>query len=303
MIIDDFYSHRFAYDKSEKIYILNNKINTFVANAIIPRVLSRHAINRGPELQDVIVSLTSYPPRIEQAALCIDSLLRQTRSPKKLILWLARTDYPSIDEIPYCVKKYIDDGLEIRLCEDIKSYKKIYYTAKEYYDYRIVTADDDFFYPSTWLEELDDVHKKNPNTIVCHRSHRIIEHDGNLEKYGKWDWYSNGVVGPSHNLHILTGAGAIFPAGFFKKDFFDIDAIKRFSPTTDDMWVKVYALKHNVKVMKVRPVSKSLIEVKGSQKVSLIAVNQSDGNDKALNDLLNLFDIDIHSILEDNIGQ
>ena len=66
---------------------------------------------------------------------------------------------------------------------------------------------------------------------------------------------------------------------------------------------KVYALKHNVKVMKVRPVSKSLIEVKGSQKVSLIAVNQSDGNDKALNDLLNLFDIDIHSILEDNIGQ
>ena len=34
MIIDDFYSHRFAYDKSEKIYILNNKINTFVANAI-----------------------------------------------------------------------------------------------------------------------------------------------------------------------------------------------------------------------------------------------------------------------------
>ena len=61
------------------------------------------------------------------------------------------------------------------MCEDIKSYKKIYYTAKEYYDYRIVTADDDFFYPSTWLEELDDVHKKNPNTIVCHRSHRIIE--------------------------------------------------------------------------------------------------------------------------------
>ena len=58
------------------------------------------------------------------------------------------------------------------------------------------------------------MHKKNPNTIVCHRSHRIIEHDGNLEKYGKWDWYSNGVVGPSHNLHILTGAGAIFLQAF-----------------------------------------------------------------------------------------
>ena len=26
MIIDDFYSHRFAYDKSEKIYILNQHI-------------------------------------------------------------------------------------------------------------------------------------------------------------------------------------------------------------------------------------------------------------------------------------
>ena len=297
MLVDLFYRFRFSYDKHGKVYLLNNKINTLLANAFLPILLNGKPIKRGIKVSDIVVSLTTYPPRIRQAAWCIDSLLRQTVSPGKIILWLAKSDYSSLDSVPFCIKKYMEDGLEIRFCDDIKSYKKIIYTAREFSDYRIVTADDDFFYPSTWLEELNDAQKEAPNTIVCHRAHQIYEKDGKIETYNKWNWYSNGIQGPSHSLHILTGAGTIFPPNFFQSDFFDLNTIMKYAPTTDDMWVKVYALRHNVKVMKVKPVSKSWITVGGSQCVSLISINQTDGNSYAIQKLLEIYGIDIHEIL------
>lgn len=298
MLVDWFYKYRFSYDKSGKLFILCNKINTVLANMVLPGYVTHRKISKSMVLPDVIVSLTTYPPRIEKAALCIDSLIRQTVTPNKIILWLAKSDYDSIDAVPYSIRRYLSEGLEIRFCEDIKSYKKIFYTAKQYSSYCIVTADDDFFYPSTWLEELYETYSKNSGFVICHRSHRITYNDGCLDPYGEWDWYANGITGPSHSLHILTGAGALFPPYFFKEDFFDIDAIRSNAPTTDDMWVKVYALKHNIKVMKVKPVSKSLIEIRGSQRISLISINQSDGNDRALQNLVQAYDINIIKMIE-----
>ena len=298
MIANFFYKCRFSYNKAGKFAILNNKINTIFANLVIPCVyrLSKKQEDR-PIADDVIVSLTTYPPRIQQASFCIESLLRQTIKPNKIILWLAESDYQTVNDVPYEILKYVERGLEIRICEDLKSYKKIFYTALKFPEFRIVTADDDFFYPETWLEELIEQHNRYPQCIVCHRSHRIIQNKGKLIPYGEWDWYSNGFKGPLHSLHILTGAGAIFPKNFFKCDFFEKDVFLKLAPTTDDMWVKVYALRKNTKVVKVHPVSKSLIEILGSQRVSLISKNQSDGNSKSLNALLEYYGINIISIV------
>ena len=121
MLVDWFYKFRFSYDKPGKLYILNNKINTCLANTILPISLNGKAIKKGTKVSDIVVSLTTYPPRVKQAAWCIDSLLRQTVSPEKIILWLAKSDYPSLDSVPSCIKKYMENGLEIILCNDIKS--------------------------------------------------------------------------------------------------------------------------------------------------------------------------------------
>ena len=42
----------------------------------------------------IIVSLTSYPLRIQCAIIVIKSLLKQTIKPDKIILWLAKSDFP-----------------------------------------------------------------------------------------------------------------------------------------------------------------------------------------------------------------
>lgn len=305
MIVEFFYKWRFPHNSRGKWAILSNKINSLLANVIIP---VSYKITKPPKVRkvvdDVIVSLTTYPPRIDEASLCIESLLRQTVRPKRLILWLAVSDYQSIKQVPKKITKLIDEGLEIKLCEDLKSYKKIYFSALKFPQSRIVTADDDFYYPETWLEKLINKHNQYPNCIVCHRAHRITLNHGILVPYGSWDWYSNGYIGPLHCLHILTGAGAIFPAGFFQKDFFKKDVFLRLAPTTDDMWVKAYALRKNTKVVKVNPISKSLIEVYKSQRVSLISRNQSDGNTKSLENLIEYFGLDLVEMFleEENDG-
>ncbi len=42
----------------------------------------------------VVVSLTSYPPRIEAVEQVVKSLLAQTIRPWKIVLWLANKEFP-----------------------------------------------------------------------------------------------------------------------------------------------------------------------------------------------------------------
>ena len=302
-MLQELYSILSPYNKPQKVYILKNKIIAFVTNIIMPiyyfcMPLSTHRYKT--ERTDVVVSLTSFPARIRHAERCVESLLRQTVRPYKVILWLAEDEYPSIESVPEKLRRLQKYGLEIRFCENLKSYKKIFYTAELFYHYLIVTADDDFYYPPNWLEELIVTHEQYPNNVICHRSHRILFDDNdNLVSYGKWDWYSNGVKGPSHRLHTLTGAGTLFPSDFFERDFFDKETIKICCPTTDDFWIKVYCLRKNVKIVKVRPVSKELINIWGSQEQSLISQNQAEGNDLAFHRLLEKFDIDLYKFLSE----
>lgn len=294
------YKYRFSYDKPQKVYIFWNKINTAIANFVVPIWFKTTSVDKvrknATAAEDVVVSLTTFPKRIKEARYCVESLLRQSVRPHKIILWIARSDYQDFDALPDYIKDLACHGLEIKFCDDLKSYKKIFYTSDLYKNYRIVTADDDFVYPTNWLKELIEVSDQYPDNIICHRSHRILFKKTDLVEYGKWDWYSNGYTGPSHLLHTLTGAGTLFPKNFFGSDFRDLETIMKYARTADDMWVKVYALRKGCKIVKVRPVSKSLISIYGSQRVSLIQINQSDGNDKILHDLLRVFDLDVHQI-------
>jgi len=70
----------------------------------------------------LVVSLTSYPPRFGTLPLTLRSLLRQTVKPDHLILWIAPADFPLL---PRSVTGLQACGLDLRVTEDIKSYKKI----------------------------------------------------------------------------------------------------------------------------------------------------------------------------------
>ena len=77
-----------------------------------------------PEGQ-LIISLTSYGNKLQLLYLTIESLLHQTIKPNKIILWLDQTAYNTYESIPIALHRQEARGLEIRLCEDIKSYTKL----------------------------------------------------------------------------------------------------------------------------------------------------------------------------------
>jgi RimJ/RimL family protein N-acetyltransferase len=89
-------------------------------------------INTTPRREKIIVSLTSYPKRIETTWLAIETLLRQTVKPDKIILWLADTQFESLEKIPRELREQQKRGLTIRFCDDLKSHKKYFYTMQEY---------------------------------------------------------------------------------------------------------------------------------------------------------------------------
>ena len=134
------------------------------------------------EKPELIVSLTSYPDRIPYIHKTINTLLNQTLKPDRLILWLADSQFPNKEEdLPQNLLKLIDLGLEIRWCEDLRSYKKLIPALKEFPNDIIVTADDDLYYTPDWLESLYCEYLKNPKYIYVKRASRNYFEEDNLK--------------------------------------------------------------------------------------------------------------------------
>ena len=232
------YKFTTPWAKANKFEILVNRIMGKVANIVFPFWCKVFSPGKPKYIDDsVVVSLTSYPARIDKVHLCIESLLRQTVKPAHLILWLAIEQFPK--GIPKQLKALVDKGLEIKYCKDYRSYKKIFETIKLYHNYNIVIADDDTFYPPFWLERLISTSKNNEKCVVCYRASKI-----KLDQYGNpldgklWDVLSCDFKGPSYLLSATGVGGVLYPKGIFTNIKIDREKILSIAPTSDDYWLK-----------------------------------------------------------------
>lgn len=242
---------------------------------------------------EVIISLTSIPSRIDKLWLCVESLLRQSFKPNKIILWLSDEKFCS-NKLPQSLKKQQKRGLEIRYCKDLKSHTKYYYTLKENPNQIIVTVDDDIYYSPNMLKDLIDVHNKYPNQIICHRAHKItFNEDGTIKRYNDWGWESPKFNGPS-NLLLQTGvSGVLYPPKSLYKDVLNKEKFLDICPKADDVWLKVMALLNNTQIRKVRADSVNFHNIEGTQGENLWSYNiSSGGNDKQLIKLIEEYKID-----------
>ena len=146
-----------------------------VASTVLPKYFKRTpGINLYWEAQqegrisEAIVSFTSFPQRIGVVWLVIECLLRQTRVPKKIIVYLSKEQFKSNDELPKTLKKYSKDVVEIKMVDgDIRSHKKYWYSVKEYCDSPIILVDDDIIYDSHLVEDLENVTLHNNKVVAC----------------------------------------------------------------------------------------------------------------------------------------
>lgn len=281
-----------------------NKIIERLVNVLYKMYIHIKNVDRGvteeKRCRMVIVSLTSYPGRIKKVSLCIQSLLRQSIKPDKVILWLAREQFKNISCVPNKIRSLQKVGLEIRFCDDLKSYKKIIYTGQEYPNDIIVTADDDVIYPEDWLERLLATWKHHQKCVCCYRAHGI-KFDDNYQPlpYAQWDGGANGITNPSFFLLPTGVCGVLYPPDAFKDVKCNISMIKQLCPLSDDMWLKIVTLKKKIKDVKVDGYSKDWFAVTNSQKSNLTAINVGGGeNDIALKKLIDYYKINFKDYID-----
>ncbi len=224
LIIDGVIAGDKFLKESKVIKLLNENIKKIIDLTV---VTERNVIN------DVIVSLTSFPARFSNLELVIKSLKKQVWQPEKIILWVSYADY---EKLPLDVSQLQDEQFEIRQCDDLRSYKKLIPALEQFPSKTIVTADDDLYYWPDWLRKLVKIHKSNPTAIVAHRVHRINPH--NIKSY--LDWEHSVTCLDSQEMspwNFPTGvAGVLYPSGCFYPDVLNRNLFLKLCPTGDDIW-------------------------------------------------------------------
>ena len=262
--------------------------NFYIRQASIPQ----SGIYTGPKRQEQsIISLTSFPGRIEACCYAIKSLMIQTYQADKIVLWLSSEQFRATS-LPEGMKPLIDAGLEIRYCDDLRSHKKYFYALQEQNVHElIITFDDDIIYEKDAIEKLINKHLQFPDAIVCNRGHHIRMNGDRLMPYNKWELlFEDGVDKPAMAVMPSTGAGCLYPYGCMPKSTFDLELIRQNAWTADDIWMRFNSINNHVKVVRTRKNVATLCNVADSQKEALRIQNDVQGeNQKTVDRLLKLF--------------
>ncbi len=194
------------------------------------------------------VSLTSYGKRISTVWQTIETIGAGTVKPRRLILWLDDRDV-YLDP-PATLKRLQTRGLEIRHCRDYGPHKKYFPYVNEVLPDEpactLVTADDDVYYPPTWLAELLAAHR--PGEVTAFRAR--IRSDG---AYRTWPMcttteasetvFATGVSGVAYPPELL---GVLRDRG---------EAFANVCPRADDYWLHYAAVATGIPIRQVRDVA------------------------------------------------
>lgn len=299
--------HRFFYEPNNKHeYKTNNRLLWLMTNVMYRAVelllyywvKTRYSIgikiipHKSIIEEDLVVSLTSFPDRINIVWMTIDSIIRQTLQPKCINLYLSKMQFPKqLEDLPNKLLKMQSMGLNIIFVEDdLRPHKKYYYAFQEYSDKCVVTIDDDVYYRSDLLKHLWALHLKFPNFVVANQG---VVFNNISDSYSSWRISDNARMKPLHNAVAIGCGGILYPCSLFKnKEIFNDQLIKELSLSTDDLWLKVHELKNDIKVVigEYFCMSPNII---GSQKISLSNKNwQNDNqNDTNWRNMVNYYEL------------
>ncbi|WP_250434167.1 hypothetical protein [Hanstruepera flava] len=242
---------------------------------------------------NVIVSLTSFPARIEVVYLSVRSILNQTQKPKKVLLWLGEEQFPLGEEsLPNSLLELKPLGLEIKFCKDIKAHKKYFFAFQKYPQNLIVTVDDDVIYSRDLLKILEETHIKHPDCVVANRV-RLMEMDASgFKPYRGWKINDVGDNNPSKRLFSTGVGGVLYQPKFFSKSFYDLEGIKKTKCMNDDIWLKAGQIINEVPVVYTNFYFKNFIEIPDSQAESLFSTNVfANENDRQISEIFNYFGV------------
>ncbi|MDR2832936.1 MAG: glycosyltransferase family 2 protein [Streptococcaceae bacterium] len=247
-----------------------------------------YQLNSKKRTDKIIVSMTTIPGRMKFLKYPLDAIFQQTLPPDEVHLYLdvARKEkYPISD-----LDVFIRSGLKIFYVEDLRPHTKYFYAIKENSDALVVTIDDDIWYERNLIEVLYNSYKKFPNAVSAMRAHRITATRGKIDLYDDWEFESHYSNKPEADLFATGVGGVLYPPHTMNIKLFDKTMLKELSFYNDDLWLKVMQDLNGTKVVVPSAKKHLVIDVEGSQEISLNSVNVHDSrNDIYIKQLINAF--------------
>jgi hypothetical protein len=187
---------------------------------------------------DVIISLTSFPARIESVWATVDSLLQQSSSLRDVVLVLSDEEFPG-RRLPASLMRRARRGLSVHwVPNNGRNFDKLLPALTQFPDCRIVTVDDDKIYPRDLIERLVTASDEAPGAIIGNSGRLFIRMPDNeirmspvLETFTRSD-----------KVYLLNGTGVLYPPESLDARVHDVALVQRLSPTSDDVWFWVMSL-------------------------------------------------------------
>lgn len=268
-----------------RIFAPLRKIISKIANYRIKQYLKQKdcAKVKYKQLDNVIVSITSFPDRINNIWMTIKTVMLQTYRPEKILLWLSKEQFPKQEDIPSSLLELQDDFFQIIFVDgDLRSHKKYYYAMLRYPEKTIITLDDDTFYHPDIIKALIDSSIKYPNCIIANHTKRLFYVNGELQPYRCW-LADQPSYSCENQMQIGIG-GVLYPPKSLHKDVINIDMFMNVTPRADDLWLNAMARLNHTKVVKSNRIFSYLLINDSSP--SLASCNTyNGGNDLQLNRL------------------
>jgi len=270
-------------------------------DAFVPQHLRRTAASAGNGLnQDhrevpFVVSMTSFPARIDEVWITVDTLLRQSYRPDALILWLSEDQFPD-RKVPESLTALTQRGLTIEFVPgDIRSHKKYFYAFQRFPGAAVITVDDDVYYPKDTLRYLVDAYAEHPDCVIANRAHTMTFSGTVIKPYRQWK-HNDKPKEPSFFL-VPTGVGGVlYPPQSFHSDIFDEKVFRKICFMADDLWLKVATVRKGYKVATTPYFTRDLLTTGNTQRVKLVADNShGGGNDVQLTNICEYYGLDIAS--------
>lgn len=254
------------------------------ASQQLPKYFAKHPADISKtRCENIIVSFTSFPARIDYVYMTVESLLRQTALPGKIILWLSKEQFPTEETIPERLKKLQNEVFQIRYVEgDIRSHKKYYYSFQEFPEKIVITVDDDIIYPPQLVEQLLAVSSSFPNCIVANVARKLTYKDGILNNYSQWK--AAAPFDKIDNVQIGVG-GVLYPPHTLFEDCLNLELSQKLAPSVDDLWLNAMARLQGTCVVKTSN-KKSFLPIVIPENQTLTSVNNGQSrNDLQLNQI------------------
>ncbi len=238
------------------------------------------------ESSGIIVSLTTFPGRVDTVWLAVETLLRQSIKPDAIILWLSKEQFRDVSDLPRTLLALVERGLRIELREgDLRSHKKYYYARKEFPHATLVLADDDIFYPTTMLKDLVELSHQYEGRVICRFAKKIQwSETGRLSPYIEWKKVNDPKA--REDIFFGSGGGVLIPPDAAHEDILNEKAFSENCPLADDIWLNAMC-RLVARGMVSTSTPFSLLPVANDDKTDLSSVNNGQlMNDRQLEQVI-----------------